>query len=461
MDVRTFERRPREAAFALRAALALVIVAGCGGDTPSVSGNTKTPSGTFDRIQSEILTPNCATGGCHSGTSQFAIASGLVLDRSVAYRNLVNAQVKNAAAKSDGLLRVMPFKPESSLFYHKLVAADGHHSPDYGSMMPLGSEPLYNGYVEYIRRWIAAGAPETGIVVDTSVLLDHTRNTVTPFTTLDAPAQGYQLSLAPFTVAPNFEREFFSYRRVGNSGDVYVNRIEMRMRTNSHHFLLYTLDPGIPSLIVPQQNQIRDIRNSDGSANVINMLAMGYHTFFAGTQTPNYDYHFPDGVALRVAANTSLDLNSHYVNRTNAPLTGEVYANLHTVAANSVQHVARTLNLNNTDITLPPKTRTTLTKNFVVRDSAMHVFMLTSHMHERGERFVIRITGGPRDGEIVYTTSDWAHPEIVTFPQAIVLQPGQGLTSEITWNNTTDRTIRFGLTSTEEMGIIFGYYYLQ
>lgn len=31
--------------------------------------------------------------------------------------------------------------------------------------------------------------------------------------------------------------------------------------------------------------------------------------------------------------------------------------------------------------------------------------------------------------------------------------------SEITWNNTTDRTIRFGLTSQGEMGIIFGYFY--
>jgi hypothetical protein len=31
--------------------------------------------------------------------------------------------------------------------------------------------------------------------------------------------------------------------------------------------------------------------------------------------------------------------------------------------------------------------------------------------------------------------------------------------SEITYNNTTDRTVSFGLTSEDEMGIIFGYYY--
>jgi hypothetical protein len=461
MDAGRFVSRPGRTSIGVFVTCVALSVVSCGGDAPNVSENPATPAGTFDRIQSEILSPNCATGGCHTGNSQYAVASGLVLDRSVAWRNLVNVSAKNAAAKNDGLMRVMPFKPDSSLLYHKLIVAAGHHSAEYGSTMPLGGEPLYNGYVEYIRRWIAAGAPEKGAVVDTSVLLDHSRPSVSAFSPLPPPPQGFQLSLSPFTIAPNYEREFFLYHRVGNTSDIFVNRIEMRMRPNSHHFLLYTLDPGIPSLIVPRQDEIRDIRNADGTPNVINMLAMGFHTFFAGTQTPNYDYRFPSGVALRVPAHTSLDLNSHYVNRTNAPLTGEVYANLHTIPASSVQRVARTLNLNNTEITLPPKTRTTLSKVFTVRDSAMHVFMLTSHMHERGERFVIRIKGGPRDGEIVYSTADWAHPEIVSFPQPIVLQPGEGLMSEITWNNTTDRTIRFGLTSTEEMGIIFGYYYLQ
>jgi hypothetical protein len=35
----------------------------------------------------------------------------------------------------------------------------------------------------------------------------------------------------------------------------------------------------------------------------------------------------------------------------------------------------------------------------------------------------------------------------------------EGLTSEITYRNTTAATVRFGLTSQDEMGIIFGYYY--
>ena len=438
------------------------LLAACGGDAPG----TEPPAppallGTFDRIQATILTPTCAVGGCHTASSSATQQAGLVLDKGVAYRNLVGASPTNPSARNDGLLRVRAFRSDSSLLYHKLIVAEGHHAVSYGSVMPLGKEPVYNGHAEFIRRWIEAGAPETGAVVDTMLLLDRTRPTVVPFAPLAPPPQGVQLRVGPFAVAPDFERELFVYNPVGNAQDLYVNRFEFRMRPNSHHFLLYTMQPGTPAAIVPKAGQVRDIRNADGSLNLLNMLPMGYHVFFAGTQTATYDFSFPAGVALRLPAGTSLDLNAHYVNRGTAPLTGEAYANLHTVPASQVQRVARTLNLGNQDITLAPRTRTTLTKVFPVSDSLMTVLMLTSHMHELGERFVIRIKGGARDGEVVYETTDWAHPEMKVLSPPLVLRRGEGLASEVTWNNTTAATVRFGLTSRDEMGIIFGYYTTQ
>ncbi|MGQ0650563.1 MAG: hypothetical protein ACT4P7_23740 [Gemmatimonadaceae bacterium] len=412
---------------------------------------------TFALIQARILTPTC-TVGCHTQGSPFAASSGLVFEPSVAYANLVGVTPRNAAAKSDGLLRVKPFRADSSLLYHKLVVTEGHHSANYGSIMPLGGDPVYNGELELVRRWIEAGAPATGSVVDTMVLADRTRPVIAPFAALPVPAQGIQLRIEPFAVAAHFERELFVHRRVGNPGGVFVNRIETRMRTNSHHLVLYTFE-NIPALITPRFDVVRDIRNPDGSLNLLSMLPMGFHVFFAGTQTPSSDYRFPTGVAIRIDASGTLDLNTHYVNRTASPITGEAYVNLHTVPPSEVQRVARALNMGNTDINLPPRTRLTLSKTFTVRDSTMTVFMLTSHMHERGERFVIKVSGGPRDGDVVYATTDWAHPDIINYPKPIVLRRGEGLVSEVTYNNTTDRTIRFGLTSQDEMGIVFGYYY--
>lgn len=85
--------------------------------------------------------------------------------------------------------------------------------------------------------------------------------------------------------------------------------------------------------------------------------------------------------------------------------------------------------------------------------------MLTSHFHRFGEKFAIKIAGGPRNGELVYTNTDWLHPFVKSFATPIVLQPGEGLTSEVTYYNSSSKAVAFGLTSEDEMNIIFGYYY--
>ena len=59
------------------------------------------------------------------------------------------------------------------------------------------------------------------------------------FTPLDKPLNGFQLHLEPFDVQPDYEKEFFVYTDLKLDEDKYVNRIEIEMRSGSHHFLLY------------------------------------------------------------------------------------------------------------------------------------------------------------------------------------------------------------------------------
>ena len=82
----------------------------------------------------------------------------------------------------------------------------------------------------------------------------------------------------------------------------------------------------------------------------------------------------------------------------------------------------------NTSFSLPAGKETTVEKTFTVSQPTT-VFMLTSHMHMLGKRFQIKIVGGARDGELVYESTDWEHPQTLTFTTPIVLQPGQGLKS--------------------------------
>ena len=59
---------------------------------------------TWQTIQQQILNRQCVS--CHTEGMYFARQSGLVLTSDVAYNQLVNAVPTNAAAKSEGLLRL-------------------------------------------------------------------------------------------------------------------------------------------------------------------------------------------------------------------------------------------------------------------------------------------------------------------------------------------------------------------
>jgi hypothetical protein len=451
---------PRRRRRPLRRLLPVVVLAACGGAGDGGLTPASHASSSFARIQSSILAAQCV--GCHTAGQAAATQSGLALDAGVAYDNLVGAAPANLLAREDGLLRVKPFRPDSSLLYHKLSWVPGHHARDYGMPMPAGSTTgLSEGQLEYVRRWIEAGAPRTGDVVDTALLADRTPQRVPPFAPLPAPAVGVQLRVDSFPVRGRFERELFLYRKLDNSADVYVNRIETKVRPGSHHLLLYTFDDsrGPFCALRPAANEMRDIRNTDGSMNAIAMLPMACHVFFGGAMVAQSDFRFPEGVALRLPPNAGLDLNTHYVNRTGAEFPGEVEVNLHTVDRSRVRTVASPLNLQNTDITVRAHADTTIATTFVVSEPTMTIITLTSHMHERGTRFVVRLKGGARDGEVVYDNADWAHPLVRTFDTPLVLRKGEALVSEVTYHNTTDRVIHFGLTSEDEMGIVFGYYY--
>ncbi len=421
---------------------------------------------TWNVIQRKILDKQCIS--CHVAGSSFAQQSGLVLTAESSYEQLVDVPPKNAQAYKDSLMRVSSkgsfLGVAKSFLWEKIDASQQAHynndHPYYGAMMPLGGNFLTKGELKLINEWIYAGAPKHGIVADSTVLNDTSRHTLPLFAPLPKPASGMQFHVGPFTVRPNaaVDREFFYFVPLTHSQDLFVNRTEITMRPGSHHFLLYTFSPNTPPSLIPSANTYRDLRDSNGVTNNSLFFQMFYHVFFAGTQTPYMNYYFPKGVALRLPANTGFDLNSHYVNRTGSPITGEVYANLYTVPKEEVQRVAEVLDLQNTAIELPPMQTTQLTKTFYFPQQR-HIFQLFSHAHERLTEFRVEVTGGPHNGKTVYWTNDWEHPPILHLDPPLTLNAGEGLKAIATYTNNTANTIRFGLQSTDEMMIIFGAYY--
>lgn len=440
----------------------IIILTGCGSDKEEPI--SMTPTSSWEIIQSQIFESACVS--CHTAGTSFANQSGLILTKEEAYANLIDIIPNNQAAADDGLKLLETNGLESlhkSFLWEKINAPDQEHfyedHPEYGEIMPFGSLPLTNGELEFIRAWIIAGAPETGFVADEGLLDDDSRFEVADvnFTELAPPESGIQLHLGPFEVNPNFERELFEYQILGNTEDIYVNRIEIAMRQGSHHFIFYDFPEGIE---VPPADVIRDVRDENNQFVTSTLLSMINQVFVFGTQHRNTDYSYPEGVALKIPAGKGFDLNSHYVNYSDQTTTGELYTNLHTIDESQVQHVAQELFLSEQNFSLPPQQESTVTADYTFGEKR-HIFMLNAHAHQHMKEFRIFIKGGSRDGELVYYTDDWEHPVILEMDPPLVLNAGEGLRGEAIYFNDTDRTLGFGLLSLDEMMIIFGAYYVD
>lgn len=410
---------------------------------------------TINLVKDKILAKNCATAGCHLSKSDPSfLEHGLVFEN---FQSLINLDPKNKTALEEGLKLIKPFDPENSLLYQKLLFEISHKSgKNFGSIMPLGGELLKKGEVEFIRRWIEAGAPVTGKVADVALLNDPTPS-LAKFEPLAAPAEatGYQMKIDPFEIYGNFEREVFTHKLLGNDKPILVNKFQIKMHPGSHHFILYGFRDQRNK---PPLNTMRDLRYQNGSYDIGTFSQIGNHIFYFGGSESNFTFNFPAGTAVELPANMGFDMNSHYFNRGSKSYNGEVYINLYSVPEEQVKRKLKVLDLGNTSLNIPANQSITINKSFKFQ-SNVKIVTLFSHTHKLGEKFEILINGGPRNGELVYTSTNWEHPKKIDYSTPIALKAGEGLTSRITYKNFTDKNVKFGLSSEDEMGIIFGYYY--
>lgn len=430
---------------------------------------------TWNIIQDSIFTPNCIS--CHDHGLYFAEQSDLILAEDVAYQELINVVPNNTAAADDGLTLVGTdgiVSLYNSFLWEKINAQDFEHfyddHPEYGSLMPLGVDFLTNGQLEYIRQWIIAGAPDSGVVADANLLSDTTRFRLPEFEALEPPENGIQLHLGPFEIAPQFERELFYFSEIDTSDLIYVNKVEITMAPGSHHFILYTYDEDLfeETLLqnFPETDVYRDLRNLGGEENISTLVYMPWMRFITGTQIRFFQYSFPAGVALRLDPFYGFDMNSHYVNYTDETTYGEVYANLHTVSLTEVSHVAEILQLNNTEFSLAPMETTFVNAIYWVGDEFegydnLNVFQLQSHAHQKNLEFRVykRSETDPNYREMIYMALDWEHPPIINYDPPISFNNDEGFELEAIYYNNSQDTTKFGFLSTDEMMILFGLFY--
>ena len=433
---------------------------------------------TYHDIQDNIFDKSCANSVCHSPPSNSA---DLNLSYGQSYQDLVNRIPRNSAAAAAGMKLIDPGNPENSFLLTKLMASE---NPAFGARMPFGMGALHSGKVDAIRTWIAAGAPREGKVAgigDLGVLRDPDEVFVPPAP--PAPGEGYQLYLPPFKIEPGTEREvYYATQILDEDGlpveeDIFINRVEIFYPSGSHHFILYRLteegmangvhERGIDSSIgVNPEHQFRELDPDDPQ--VLGNFGID-RLFVVGTQTDDTNFQFPEGVALRLPGNTLFDLNSHYINLLgDETLHGETYVNIYTIPEEEVKYEAIEIFVSNRSINVPPNTTRVAKLTWYVEDelerrghdpdTELYLFLLTSHMHRHGELFEIFQDS---TGDLLHRSIAYDDAPITLFDTPLILNVDDGLKFQCTHNNyDIDGPLQFGLTSEDEMCIIFGYYFI-
>jgi hypothetical protein len=266
--------------------------------------------------------------------------------------------------------------------------------------------------------------------------------------------QGYQIHVPPFPVPPNFERELYIRLPIGNKEKIYVTGFEAKMRDGTHHFIAYPVDnENDPS--APKIGVIRDQNLPNGKLNFLSNLSM--KGFIVESTAPDYKVDIPGGYAIPFEPNITLDFNSHYFNKTSKNLFGEVFFNLYTKPKSQIKGELTDLNLAPDELIIKPNT-TTVIEHTTKFDELTRIVMLTSHYHKRGKKFEMFAVGGPKNGQKIYSSSDYVHPVIDYYESPLTFQKGEGIKIVATYENKTNKTIKFGVTSEDEMMIGFGYY---
>lgn len=268
---------------------------------------------------------------------------------------------------------------------------------------------------------------------------------------LELPAQGFQIRSQGAIIAAGQDVEYCEVVQLpGDASDTYyVNKFESKMTTGSHHLIVAAVEPG--------STTETGLSNGDRT-NCVGPGGFGEDLLdVTGSQTI-YDVDaFPEGVGRIYQGGQFLVFNYHYLNATDGDLQARAAVNFHTVDAADVQHVAVDFGFYNFAITIPPGETASFEKTCTFSHDVV-IHKLTRHTHQWGTDFNVWWSGGPQDGELIFTTPTYEENDHI-FPAPITVPAGQGFRFECNYDNDTDYTLRFGTKATDEMCILFGTYW--
>ena len=157
---------------------------------------------------------------------------------------------------------------------------------------------------------------------------------------------------------------------------------------------------------------------------------------------------FPAGVGMRLDADMLLGLQLHIFNTSEQPLAGTSGVEILHVDPSAITDEVDLLLAGPTELALPPGPTTVSGTCTVTRRQTL--FALFPHMHQLGTHLKTTLTVGGVQRVLHDDSYDFAEQAFLPI-EPVVLEPGDQITSECTYFNTTSQTVVWGESSTTEM----------
>lgn len=268
------------------------------------------------------------------------------------------------------------------------------------------------------------------------------------------PGKGYQVNFGPFDVTKRTEVQLCRTLKLPNDQPIAVDRLQVKMSTGSHHFILFRSEKDFPDNVFPCWGTV----NFDDFDFMLDVNASG-----------GYDWKLEDspgdvqGFVLR--PHQQIMIQSHYVNGSSVetPDGGMSSLNLYTRPASELTHEVRGLFTVNTKIAIPPHSTYATPPKKCTPSADIQIVAMTGHFHARGRVFSVdHMALGDAYNNLpdtveapLYQSQSWDSPPFKIFTgaesqYAVIGYGTQAVQFQCTYDNTDpngntyDMTVGFG-----------------
>jgi Copper type II ascorbate-dependent monooxygenase, C-terminal domain len=248
------------------------------------------------------------------------------------------------------------------------------------------------------------------------------------------PAHGYQLKTPDVTLAAGEERYECYTVSLAEAADVAVTQFQSFTGPVVHHYEVF-------QTLAPEQSGLFDCSQT--------LIKQTWLPLFGGGVASG-GLTLPDGAGFKIPKDAQLLVQLHLLNATPSSATTHIVVNMDYAADATTVTPAGIFALGSMTINLPAGAMGMQVGSMCKAPKQLNVFAVQPHMHKLGTKIVLE-HGTAASPPVVYQRDPWVFGAQPIDLFSTVVQPGDYIGTECTFDNTTGQTVTYGESTTNEM----------